>query len=153
MDEGQKRNLITTSHRRGATTASGVARPLTASVSRVLYRRGFRPLRSDLSACRGVLAAMTLYRLVAVIKNPADDDFLVVRQAPPPPLPEEEYRSFVDSDLWDLPSAPLNALGGDRRSETVVEGAYSLLDDLDLEKFDVDSALDEVIFASLVRLS
>ncbi|RRT75067.1 hypothetical protein B296_00006906 [Ensete ventricosum] len=87
---------------------------------------------------------MALYRLVAVIKNPSDEDFLVVRQAPPPQLPEEEYRSFVDSDLWDLPSAPLNPLRGDRRSETVVEGAYSLLDDdLDLEKFDVDSALDE----------
>ncbi|RWW21911.1 hypothetical protein GW17_00013920 [Ensete ventricosum] len=88
---------------------------------------------------------MALYRLVAVIKNPSDEDFLVVRQAPPPQLPEEEYRSFVDSDLWDLPSAPLNPLRGDRRSETVVEGAYSLLDDdLDLEKFDVDSALDEI---------
>ncbi|URE17085.1 Metallo-beta-lactamase superfamily, partial [Musa troglodytarum] len=131
------------SHRRGATTASGVARPITASVSRVFYRRGFRPLRSDLSADCGVLAAMALYKLVAVIKNPSDEDFLVVHQAPPPPLPEEEYRSFVDSDLWDLPSAPLNPLGGDRRSETVVEGACSLLDDLDLEKFDVDSALDE----------
>ncbi|URE17082.1 Metallo-beta-lactamase superfamily, partial [Musa troglodytarum] len=132
------------SHRRGATTASGVARPITASVSRVFYRRGFRPLRSDLSADCGVLAAMALYKLVAVIKNPSDEDFLVVHQAPPPPLPEEEYRSFVDSDLWDLPSAPLNPLGGDRRSETVVEGACSLLDDLDLEKFDVDSALDEM---------
>ncbi|CAD5188161.1 unnamed protein product [Musa acuminata subsp. malaccensis] len=94
---------------------------------------------------------MALYRLVAVIKNPSDEDFLVVRQAPPPPLPEEEYRSFVDSDLWDLPSAPLNPLGGDRRSETVVEGAYSLLDDLDLEKFDVDSALDEVLSLSYLE--
>ncbi|XP_065015763.1 uncharacterized protein LOC135643101 isoform X3 [Musa acuminata AAA Group] len=94
---------------------------------------------------------MALYRLVAVIKNPSDGDFLVVRQAPPPPLPEEEYRSFVDSDLWDLPSAPLNPLGGDRRSETVVEGAYSLLDDLDVEKFDVDSALDEVLSLSYLE--
>ncbi|KAJ8471238.1 hypothetical protein OPV22_025581 [Ensete ventricosum] len=95
---------------------------------------------------------MALYRLVAVIKNPSDEDFLVVRQAPPPQLPEEEYRSFVDSDLWDLPSAPLNPLRGDRRSETVVEGAYSLLDDdLDLEKFDVDSALDEVLSLSYLE--
>ncbi|KAJ0962690.1 hypothetical protein J5N97_027812 [Dioscorea zingiberensis] len=87
----------------------------------------------------------TAYRLAAVIKAAAGDDFLVVRQAPPPSLPEEEYRSYVDTDLWDLPSAPLKPLEGGIRSEFFVQGSESCLDKLDLGKFDLDSALREVI--------
>ncbi|KAG6534412.1 uncharacterized protein LOC121986146 isoform X1 [Zingiber officinale] len=93
---------------------------------------------------------MALYRLVALIRNPSDEDFLVVQQPPPPLLPEEEYRGFVDSELWDLPSAPLNPLEGDRRSHTVIEGSSSLSNELDLSKFDVDSSLEQVL--SIVRL-
>ncbi|XP_072957077.1 uncharacterized protein [Typha angustifolia] len=93
---------------------------------------------------------MATYRLAAVIKNSASsgsaaDEFLVVRQAPPPPLPEEEYQSYVDSDLWDLPWAPLKTLQGDVVSDAVVDGADSISDKLDLTRFDVDSALNQVV--------
>lgn len=95
---------------------------------------------------------MARYRLVALIRNPSDEDFLVVRQPPPSLLPEEEYRGFVDSELWDLPSAPLNPLEGDRRSHTVIEGSSSLSNELDLSKFDVDSSLEQVNFISFVAI-
>ncbi|KAG1330651.1 hypothetical protein COCNU_02G006190 [Cocos nucifera] len=88
---------------------------------------------------------MAVFRLAAVIKKPSGEDFLVVRQAPPPPLPEEEYQKFVDSDLWDLPSAPLNPLEGEFRSKPLIEDADSLSDKLDLRCFDVYSALNEVL--------
>ncbi|KAH7658448.1 Metallo-hydrolase/oxidoreductase protein [Dioscorea alata] len=90
------------------------------------------------------------HRLVAVIKVPGGDDFLVVRQAPPPSLPEEEYQRYVDTDLWDLPSAPLKLLEGGIRSDVVVQGSESCSDKLDLGNFDLDAALSEVI--SLVGL-
>ncbi|XP_020088492.1 uncharacterized protein LOC109710380 isoform X1 [Ananas comosus] len=90
---------------------------------------------------------MAAYRVAAVIKNPSDEDeFLVVRQSPPPPLQEEEYGRYVDSDLWDLPSAPLTPLAGDRRSDAAaVEGADSVSEKLDLAKFDLGSALHQVL--------
>lgn len=69
----------------------------------------------------------------------------MARQAPPPPLPEEEYQKFVDSDLWDLPSAPLNPLQGEIRTEPLIEGGDSLSDKVDLRRFDVYSALNQVI--------
>ncbi|XP_073117111.1 uncharacterized protein [Elaeis guineensis] len=88
---------------------------------------------------------MAVFRIAAVIKKPSGEDFLVVRQSPPPPQPEEEYQKFVDSDLWDLPSAPLNPLEGKFRTEPLIEGADALSDKLDLRRFDVYSALNQVI--------
>ncbi|XP_038986057.1 uncharacterized protein LOC103718831 [Phoenix dactylifera] len=89
---------------------------------------------------------MAVFRLAAVIKKPSGEDFLVARQAPPPPLREEEYQKFVDSDLWDLPSASLNPLEGEIRTEPLIEGADSLSDKLELRRFDVYSALSQVLW-------
>ncbi|CAA6671325.1 unnamed protein product [Spirodela intermedia] len=50
----------------------------------------------------------------------------------PPMLEQEEYRRYVDSDLWDLPSAPL---------KVVEDGAATV----DLRKFDVRSAIDQIM--------
>nr|XP_010926009.1 uncharacterized protein LOC105048409 isoform X3 [Elaeis guineensis] len=95
---------------------------------------------------------MAVFRIAAVIKKPSGEDFLVVRQSPPPPQPEEEYQKFVDSDLWDLPSAPLNPLEGKFRTEPLIEGADALSDKLDLRRFDVYSALNQVLLqAGLVN--
>lgn len=91
------------------------------------------------------LSMAIAHRLVAVIKVPGGDDFLVVRQEPPPSLPEEEYQRYVDTDLWDLPSAPLKLLEGGIRSDVVVQGSESCSDKLDLGNFDLDAALKEVI--------
>jgi hypothetical protein len=91
------------------------------------------------------------YRLAAAVTAPSTSEFLVVRQLPPPSPPstapgEEEYRRYVDSDLYDLPSAPLRRLAADE--EPVPPGvAVGGVEDgrLDLSRFDVPAALDQVI--------
>ncbi|KAK3160269.1 hypothetical protein QOZ80_1BG0057300 [Eleusine coracana subsp. coracana] len=87
------------------------------------------------------------YRLAAAITVPTTGEFLVVRQPPPPSPPGEEevdYRRYVDSDLYDLPSATLGPLAGDRRAEVVIGGADSIADRIDLSRLDVSAALDEI---------
>lgn len=86
------------------------------------------------------------YRLAAVITAPSTGEFLVVRQPRPPSPPEEEedYRRFVDSDLYDLPSAPLGPLEGAPRSEVAIGGADSVASRLDLSRLDVSAALDQI---------
>lgn len=85
------------------------------------------------------------YRLAAAITAPSSGEFLVVRQQPPPSPPsaapgEEEYRRYVDSDLYDLPSAPLLRLADElARSGVAVAGADSLVG-----RLDVPAALDQV---------
>ncbi|ONM30229.1 Metallo-hydrolase/oxidoreductase superfamily protein [Zea mays] len=86
------------------------------------------------------------YRLAAAITAPSTGEFLVVRQPRPPSPPEEEedYRRFVDSDLYDLPSAPLGPLEGAPRSEVAIGGADSVASRLDLSRLDVSAALDQI---------
>ncbi|CAD6239440.1 unnamed protein product [Miscanthus lutarioriparius] len=83
------------------------------------------------------------YRLAAAITVPSTGEFLVARQPRPPSPPdaEEDYRRFVDSDLYDLPSAPL---AGTPRSEVAIGGADSVAGRLDLSRLDVSAALDQI---------
>lgn len=85
------------------------------------------------------------YRLAAAITVPSTGEFLVVRQPRPPSPPEEDYQRFVDSDLYDLPSAPLKPLAGDARSEVGIAAADSVAH-LDLSRLDVSAALDQVSY-------
>lgn len=88
---------------------------------------------------------MAEYRLAAAIEKPVSNEFVVVKQDRPPALAEEEYGQFVDSDLWDLPSASLKPLHGGISTQTVIHGADSISDKLDLSVFDLDSALGQVL--------
>ena len=88
------------------------------------------------------------YRLAAAITVPSTGEFLFARQPRPPSPPdgEEDYRRFVDSDLYDLPSAPLAPLAGTPRSEVAIGGADSVAGRLDLSRLDVSAALDQVTY-------
>lgn len=88
------------------------------------------------------------YKLAAAITVPSTGEFLVVRhpRPPSPPDEEEDYRRFVDSDLYDLPSAPLAPLAGTLRSEVAIGGADSVAGRLDLSRLDVSAALDQVTY-------
>ncbi|XP_068643609.1 uncharacterized protein [Aristolochia californica] len=89
---------------------------------------------------------MANYRVAVIVRRSAVDcgDFLVVRHNRPPSLPEKEYDNYVDSVLWDLPSVPMRPLGDGISSTTVIDVADSASNKLDLQKFDVDSALDQI---------
>lgn len=88
---------------------------------------------------------MALYRLAAIIESSSkSEEFLFLRQTPPPQLLEEEYSNYVDSDLWDLPSAPLNPLDEESPFSCHIDGADSYADKLNLRMLDLDSALDQV---------
>ncbi|KAJ6324436.1 hypothetical protein OIU76_011687 [Salix suchowensis] len=57
---------------------------------------------------------MATYNLALILGNPSNDaEFLLAKQTPPPKLGIEEYDSFVDSDLWDLPSKKLELVEGE----------------------------------------
>ncbi|XP_052199563.1 uncharacterized protein LOC127806369 [Diospyros lotus] len=89
---------------------------------------------------------MATHRLAVIIENPSDDgEFLLVKQSPPPKFGEEEYDSYVDSDLWDLPTAELSSLEGEHGSRIVVEGEESCSEKLDLSKLDLNLAIDQVL--------
>ncbi|KAM7274491.1 hypothetical protein ACFE04_016357 [Oxalis oulophora] len=84
--------------------------------------------------------------IAVIIKHPLNDvEFVLVKQTPPPKFNDEEYDSYVDSPLWDLPSTKLNLLeqGSEQGSRIFVDGYDSL--QLDLSVFDVDSALTQVL--------
>ncbi|XP_021749682.1 uncharacterized protein LOC110715403 isoform X1 [Chenopodium quinoa] len=86
---------------------------------------------------------MSIYKLAVIIKNPLnDEEFLVVKQIRPRKFGIEEYDSFIDSDLWDFPSVHLKMLQGE--SEIQVEGAELCSAKLDLKKFDLSLALNQV---------
>uniref|UniRef100_A0A7C8ZR95 Metallo-beta-lactamase domain-containing protein n=1 Tax=Opuntia streptacantha TaxID=393608 RepID=A0A7C8ZR95_OPUST len=86
---------------------------------------------------------MAVYRLAVIIANPSnEDEFLLVKQIRPPKFGIEEYDSYIDSDLLDLPSIQLDSWQGE--SEIQVEGAELCADKLDLRKFDLRSALSQV---------
>ncbi|XP_050240839.1 uncharacterized protein LOC126689654 isoform X2 [Quercus robur] len=89
--------------------------------------------------------AEAIHNLALILKNhpqPQNDaEFLLVKQTRPPKFNDEEYDSYVDSDLWDLPSTQLNLLHGNSESPIVVEGAQSI----NLTNFDIHSALTKVL--------
>ncbi|KAG9450584.1 hypothetical protein H6P81_010549 [Aristolochia fimbriata] len=94
---------------------------------------------------------MANYRVALIVRRSVEgNDFLVVRQTPPTSLPEKEYENYVDSDLWDLPSALLGQLGEGNSCTTVIDGADSASNKVDLQKLDIDSTLDQIF--SLVGL-
>ncbi|KAA8529129.1 hypothetical protein F0562_034072 [Nyssa sinensis] len=91
---------------------------------------------------------MATKKLVVIIKNPSnDEEFLLLKQTRPPKFGDEEYDSYVDSDLWDLPSAQLNLLDGESESESriAVEGEELCSEKLNLSKFDLNLAINQVL--------
>ncbi|KAD1124712.1 hypothetical protein E3N88_43262 [Mikania micrantha] len=88
---------------------------------------------------------MATYKLAAIFRNPTNyDEFLLVKQNPPPKYDDQEYDSYVDSDLWDLPSAKLSSLSN-ASTQVVLKGADACSQKLNLCKFDLNSALAEVL--------
>ncbi|XAR72330.1 Hydroxyacylglutathione hydrolase [Bertholletia excelsa] len=86
---------------------------------------------------------MASHRLAVIIQNPSNDgEFLLVKQTPPPKFGDEEYDSYVDSDLWDLPSTKLTPLEGESQPRIVIEGDS---EKIDLSKFDLYLALNQVL--------
>ncbi|XP_041011181.1 uncharacterized protein LOC121254983 isoform X1 [Juglans microcarpa x Juglans regia] len=87
-----------------------------------------------------------IHNLAVILKNPLNDaEFLLVKQTRPNRFGDEEYDSFVDSELWDLPSTRLNLLEGESESQIVVVGAESCSEKINLRKLDIDSALDRAL--------
>ena len=83
---------------------------------------------------------MATFKLAVILTNPSnEDEFLLTKQARPSKFEVEEYDSYIDSDLWDLPSVQLS-LG---ESDIQVQGDNSF----DLSKFDLHLALNQVIFS------
>ncbi|KAI3894151.1 hypothetical protein MKW92_036523 [Papaver armeniacum] len=79
---------------------------------------------------------MAIRKLAVIINsNSSEDDYVLVKQTPPPKFGEQEYDSYIDSDLWDLPSTKLNPW----------LSAEILFPKLNLKKFDVESALKQVL--------
>ncbi|KAL4282338.1 hypothetical protein GQ457_03G007230 [Hibiscus cannabinus] len=88
---------------------------------------------------------MATHNLAVILKTPLNDaEFLLLKQTPPPKFGEEQYDSYVDSDLWDLPSTRLNLQNDHSHSAIVIHGAQSS-QDIDLTDFDVQLALNEVL--------
>ncbi|XP_070042401.1 uncharacterized protein [Nicotiana tomentosiformis] len=86
------------------------------------------------------------YNLAIIMKNPSNEtEFLLVKQNPPPKFNDREYDSFLDSPLWDLPSAPLIPLDSPSDNQIVVQVPESCSHELDLTKFDLNSALLKVL--------
>ncbi|MBA0766053.1 hypothetical protein Gotri_015134 [Gossypium trilobum] len=88
---------------------------------------------------------MATHNLAVILKNPSNDaEFLLLKQTPPPKFSEDQYDSYVDSDLWDLPSTLLNLQHDHSHSGIVIQGAQSS-HNIDLTKFDVQLALTGVL--------
>ncbi|XP_060964065.1 uncharacterized protein LOC133033365 [Cannabis sativa] len=90
--------------------------------------------------------AAIIYKLVLIINNPLNQsEFLLVKQTRPSKFGDEEYDSYVDSDLWDFPSTPLNLVNGGNESSSVeVKGAESYSEKIELRNFDVDLAINRI---------
>ena len=83
--------------------------------------------------------------LAVIIKNPGDSaQFLLEKQKQPPKFGDEAYDSYVDSNLWDLPSADLPSLEDGTRSVNALSIAESCSEEIDLKNFDLDSTLIRV---------
>lgn len=88
---------------------------------------------------------MATYKLSLILRNPSNDaEFLLLKHTRPPKFGNEEYDSYVDSDVWDLPSAPLKPLAGESDPHPAVQGADSCLEKINLAEFDLNSALNKV---------
>ncbi|XP_031387456.1 uncharacterized protein LOC116200731 isoform X2 [Punica granatum] len=90
---------------------------------------------------------MATHKLAVILRNPSDDtQFLVARQPRPTLFGDQEYDSYADSDLWDLPStAQLDPLAGDAEPQTVVQGAELCSEKIILGRVDLNSALRSVL--------
>ncbi|XP_047311942.1 uncharacterized protein LOC124915292 isoform X2 [Impatiens glandulifera] len=85
-------------------------------------------------------------RLAAIIRNSLnDDDFLLLKQTPPPKFGDDEYDSYVDSDIWDLPSTQLSLLEGRSTSTISIQGQELCSDKLNLNIFDFNLSLNQVL--------
>ncbi|XP_024023245.1 uncharacterized protein LOC21398546 isoform X1 [Morus notabilis] len=89
---------------------------------------------------------MATYNFAVILKNPRNEaEFLLVKQKRPPQFGDEEYDSFADSDLWDLPSTRLNPLEGESEPPISIHDAESCSEMIELRKFDVNLALKRVL--------
>lgn len=96
---------------------------------------------------------MASHVLAVILKNPSNDSqFLLLKQTRPPKFGQDEYDSHVDSDLWDLPSTPLNLQHTSSNSPVFIQPSQSFSDKIDLTKFDVDLALNRVCFFFFLSL-
>ena len=92
-------------------------------------------------------AEMGNLKLALIIKSPRDDvEFLLEKQKQPAKFGDEAYDSFVDSDLWDLPSTDLQALEDGVRSGFSISILDSCSEEVDLMNFDFESTLILVIY-------
>ncbi|XVE92596.1 hypothetical protein REPUB_Repub01dG0112100 [Reevesia pubescens] len=97
---------------------------------------------------------MATLNLAVILKNPVNDaEFLLLKQTPPPKFGEDEYDSYVDSDLWDLPSSPLNLQHNPSHSEIFIQGSQSFSHNFDLTKFDVQLGLNRVLEQVRLKVS
>ncbi|KAL1828920.1 hypothetical protein ACET3Z_007332 [Daucus carota] len=87
------------------------------------------------------------YKLAVIIKSPSNDnEFILVKQAPPPKFDDEEYDSYVDTDLWDLPSAQLLLLQGQQsNSQFQIQDLELCSHKIDLNTLDFALALNQVL--------
>ncbi|KFK44539.1 hypothetical protein AALP_AA1G269900 [Arabis alpina] len=89
---------------------------------------------------------MSNLNLALVIRNPRDvAQFLLQKLTRPPKFGDESYDSFIDSDLYDLPSSDLLILQGRISSEIALSIAKSCSDQIDLKNFDVESTLNLIL--------
>eukprot|EP00257_Ricinus_communis_P020355 XP_015579564.1 uncharacterized protein LOC8260391 isoform X2 [Ricinus communis] len=89
---------------------------------------------------------MATYNVALILKNALKEaEFLLIKQSPPPKLGNEEYDSFVDSDLWDLPSTKLNLVDGELEPAILIDGMDSHLGKFNATKYDIESAMKRVL--------
>nr|XP_043606372.1 lactamase-like protein ptaB isoform X2 [Erigeron canadensis] len=92
---------------------------------------------------------MATYKLAAIIRNPENkQEFVIVKQTPPPKYNDNEYDSHVDSDLFDLPSATLSPFSSEESNSSpqfTLQGQESCSQKIDLNKFDLHSSLTQVL--------
>ncbi|XP_076947457.1 uncharacterized protein LOC143619400 [Bidens hawaiensis] len=99
---------------------------------------------------------MTTYKVAAIFRKPSsnNEEFVVVKQTPPPKYKDEEYDSYVDSTLWDLPSANLSPLSpvsdsdsdSDSSTQFLLQGQDASSHNLNFtNNFDLRSALSQVL--------
>ncbi|KAH0878566.1 hypothetical protein HID58_065960, partial [Brassica napus] len=84
--------------------------------------------------------------LAVIIKNPGDSaQFLLEKQKHPAKFGDEAYDSYVDSNLWDLPSADLPTLEDGTRSSFSLSIAESCSEEIDLKNFDLETILNGLL--------
>lgn len=93
--------------------------------------------------------AAAIQKVALIIKNPSDNwEVLLVKQTPPPKFNDPEYDSYVDSDLWDLPSTQLTPSLDPQLipSQIPLKPHESFMgNEVDLSQFDLNSALNQAL--------